>query len=185
MACATTLARRSIPLATAWPTALVVPADRLLVTADGYPISVGCTRDALATIVESDPGVLARARANVRAMLTGMGATSACTEAVCTVVSELVTNAQMHGSPPVELDVAADDGFVEVAVHDANPALPRVRDVTAGQGGYGLRIVAAMSDAWGTRVERGGKTVWCRVSVAVRPARDRTARATSGLTARA
>ena len=101
-------------------------------------------------------------------MLTGMGVARATTESVCTVVSELVSNAQMHGAPPVELRVRADGDVVEVAVHDASPVLPRVRDVTPGQGGYGLRIVAAMSHDWGARADGAGgagKTVWCRVLV--------------------
>lgn len=126
---------------------------------------MGRTREAFTTQIDDDPGVLARARAAVRDLLSGFGISPDCSEAVCTVVSELVTNAQMHGTPPIGLEVRADHDAVEVQVHDHNPAMPSVRAATAGQGGYGLRIVAAMSSAWGTRVERDGKTVWSRVSL--------------------
>lgn len=129
---------------------------------------MGCTREAFTISIGDDPGVLSGARAVMREMLTGVGIPAVAIESACTVASELVTNALMHGSPPVALDVCADGDVIEVVVRDSSASVPHVRDVrevTPGEGGYGLRIVAAMSDAWGTRPDGDGKAVWSRLSV--------------------
>src|SRR5690242_702982 len=72
-----------------------------------------------------------------------------------TVVGELVTNAVQHGpGRPIRLTVGLD---AEAAVirgevtdqGEASESIPRIRAVTAGKGGgYGLRIVDAMTSEW-------------------------------------
>jgi signal transduction histidine kinase len=81
------------------------------------------------------------------------------------VVSELVTNAVRHGSPPVRLEVLADDDVVRVAVNDGDPGLPRPRTVgDDAEGGRGMTLVDLLSRDHGTSALPPGKTVWASVT---------------------
>jgi len=79
------------------------------------------------------------------------------------LVSELATNAVLHGAPPIIVRVECDgsDGL-RVSVTDGNPQppIPRVPghdDAT----GRGIRLVDAISDRWGVHPHPGeGKEVW-------------------------
>ena len=87
------------------------------------------------------------------------------------VVTELVTNAVLHGSPPVRLVVGVEDGAACIAVSDSSRALPvRPRTGTDGMTGRGLALVDAVSEDWGVRPEPdstgAGKAVWARVTPA-------------------
>ena len=80
-------------------------------------------------------------------------------------VSELATNALLHGVPPgryFRVFLRCDGTVVRVEVHDSGPGVPRIVDEDErGAGGRGLLLVAGLADAWGVR-ERGlGKAVWC------------------------
>ncbi len=52
---------------------------------------------------------------------------------------------------------------LHVEVHDSGPGLPRLLGERPGltRAGRGLRVVAALSDAWGVRHRDIGKIVWC------------------------
>ncbi|MGW3632660.1 ATP-binding protein [Streptomyces sp. NPDC005122] len=81
-------------------------------------------------------------------------------------VSELATNALVHGVPPgrhfrVFLRYAGDGGVLRVEVHDSGGGVPRLVDGAAGEGGRGLLLVAALSDSWGVAERDPGKAVWC------------------------
>lgn len=115
------------------------------------------------------------------------------------VVSELVTNAVVHAGTDVELlcrlesagPRAGTPAGVVVEVSDHHPARP-VRDEGAhrpyevarpygpdrphggAEYGRGLRLVSALSDAWGITYRTGVKTVWARLPV------DRTPSAEEG-----
>ena len=73
-----------------------------------------------------------------------------------TVVGELVTNAVRHGpGQPISLRVSLDAGagVIRGEVVDGGDALksiPRIREATqrGGGGGYGLRLVDAMTSEW-------------------------------------
>lgn len=80
-------------------------------------------------------------------------------------VSELVTNALLHGEPPISVRVRGTREHPRVEVRDAS----RDRPVLPGEGvaedelltfGRGLSIVARCSDAWGAEIEEDGKVVW-------------------------
>jgi anti-sigma regulatory factor (Ser/Thr protein kinase) len=76
------------------------------------------------------------------------------------MTSELATNCVMHARSDFELAIDSH-GQIRIEVSDAGrgrPTLlqPDVRDPT----GRGLRIVDAMSDAWGVVAKTKGKTVW-------------------------
>ncbi|BEP13372.1 hypothetical protein acdb102_16830 [Acidothermaceae bacterium B102] len=81
------------------------------------------------------------------------------------LVSELVTNAVLHGLPPITLRVDCDtlELIVEVSDEAAGPALAP-RDVTLeGESGRGLALVDILSDAWGVEPLDQGKVVWFRL----------------------
>jgi anti-sigma regulatory factor (Ser/Thr protein kinase) len=82
------------------------------------------------------------------------------------VVSELVTNAFLHGGGQIAVQVEEEPGAIRVSVSDGSGVLPR-RDgaSTVDARGRGLVIVGALASEWGTqRHEGGGKEVWVRLS---------------------
>jgi anti-sigma regulatory factor (Ser/Thr protein kinase) len=88
-------------------------------------------------------------------------------DAVELIASELMTNAIVHGLPPMALEIsAAEGGAVTITMCDHGASRPSRRDprVTTQPGGYGLRLVAANASSWGYRVVDGGaKEVWAVV----------------------
>ncbi|MEV7512246.1 ATP-binding protein [Streptomyces sp. NPDC089922] len=80
-------------------------------------------------------------------------------------VSELATNALLHGVPPgrhYRLRMLLFDATVRVEVADSGGGRPRVADRDPGaEGGRGLLLVAALADRWGTLARVPGKVVWC------------------------
>ena len=86
------------------------------------------------------------------------------------VVTELVTNAVLHGAPPVRLVVGVEGDAARIEVSDSSRALPvRPRSSTDGMTGRGLALVDAVSDDWGVRPTPGqdaGKAVWALVTPA-------------------
>ncbi|MFH7596571.1 ATP-binding protein [Streptomyces racemochromogenes] len=85
---------------------------------------------------------------------------------VAQVVAELAANAVTHGSVPgrdFELGLRRLDGVLRVEVSDAHAGRqPDLRPAGDGHG-YGLHIVAELSDAWGVTGRVVGKTVWAEV----------------------
>jgi serine/threonine-protein kinase RsbW len=89
-------------------------------------------------------------------------------EDILLCVSELTTNALVHGVPPgrgfllhVSLHV---DGLLHVEVHDSGDGEPRVRqawDTSERENGRGLCLVEALADKWGVGERVPGKIVWC------------------------
>jgi anti-sigma regulatory factor (Ser/Thr protein kinase) len=83
------------------------------------------------------------------------------------VVSELVTNAVIHGAPPITMRAVRNFDRIHVEVRDAEPAF------TEGDAqSRGLRIVEALSTNWGVRYHgRDGKAVWAEVHASAGNAR--------------
>jgi serine/threonine-protein kinase RsbW len=76
------------------------------------------------------------------------------------VVSELTTNTIVHtGSAPTVV-ASFDEGRLRIEVHDQDRAPPRPGDRCDAGGGWGLRLVAAVTDGWGWNPTRSGKQVW-------------------------
>ncbi|MFF6865333.1 SpoIIE family protein phosphatase [Streptomyces ardesiacus] len=118
------------------------------------------------------------ARAMVRAALAdwtalGLPGTDRLTEHLATdalvVVSELVTNAVVHAGTDVEVGLQVEDtGTLVVEVADQHPSrAPRGGDLETphepAEYGRGLRLVAALAEAWGVTYRPGTKTVWARL----------------------
>ena len=83
-------------------------------------------------------------------------------------VSELVTNALLHGKPPIQVRVRGTLEHPRVEVRDGSVDPPEMPSVAADDDldgllltfGRGLSIVARASDAWGAEIEDDGKVVW-------------------------
>lgn len=96
------------------------------------------------------------------------------------LVSELVANAVVHGSPPITLQVRTAGGAdpVRVAVTDASPAHPRILPPNRFRDhGRGVAILDALADRWGV-IDRpdGSKTVWFEMAASGVPGEVRTRR---------
>lgn len=81
------------------------------------------------------------------------------------VVAELVTNAMLHGKPPVTVRLAEHESGVRVEVLDHGPRPPvRIRDAGQAMTGRGLALVAALSSTWGVQqLEGNSKVVWAEI----------------------
>ncbi|HUR51543.1 MAG TPA: SpoIIE family protein phosphatase [Mycobacteriales bacterium] len=80
------------------------------------------------------------------------------------VVAELVTNALLHGKPPVRVRLTRRDDGVRVEVFDQGARPPmRIRNAGQAMTGRGLELVAALSREWGADQEDGGKVVWAEL----------------------
>ncbi|MFI6084859.1 ATP-binding protein [Streptomyces sp. NPDC051217] len=108
------------------------------------------------------PRSVGRAR---EALLGRMSLPGELGETAALLLSELVTNALRHGSPPgreIVVTVSRCDGLLRLEVEDAGDALPRSR--TPGpidECGRGLALIAALADDWGVAGRQGpGKRVW-------------------------
>jgi anti-sigma regulatory factor (Ser/Thr protein kinase) len=87
-------------------------------------------------------------------------------EAAAILTDELVTNAIMHGQPPIELNIREDRGNITVRVEDAGSGVPTTRLAPrSALSGRGLTIVDSMSDRWGVDVRQHGKSVWFQLNM--------------------
>ena len=120
--------------------------------------------------LEFDNDLEAPSRAR-RALRTLLAPDDSISSDVELAVSELVTNVVVHTSdggvlqawdpkPGVPFRLEVEDRSTETAASPNPPC-----DV----GGYGLQIVAAVSDAWGVVPTRRGTRVWCEFDRSVRP----------------
>ncbi|MCX5208945.1 ATP-binding protein [Kitasatospora sp. NBC_00240] len=79
------------------------------------------------------------------------------------LVSELVTNAHRHAGGPADLELSPVPGGVLLRVSDSSPRLP-VRREPGADGGFGLHLLARLSESWGVEPVPGGKSVWARLA---------------------
>ena len=97
--------------------------------------------------------------------LEAWGATSGLVSDAVLIVSEMVTNAIIHGAPPIELRLRRGAGDVLVEVDDGASSVPRrLRPTPDDEHGRGVLLMAMLAERWGTRPLRDGKSVWCRLT---------------------
>ncbi|MEU3819585.1 MULTISPECIES: SpoIIE family protein phosphatase [unclassified Streptomyces] len=76
------------------------------------------------------------------------------------IVSELVTNAYRYASGPVHLRLIRHSSLI-CEVSDGSTTAPHLRRArSTDEGGRGLFLVAQLTERWGARYTRDGKTVW-------------------------
>ncbi|MFH8841480.1 ATP-binding protein [Streptomyces sp. NPDC017868] len=87
---------------------------------------------------------------------------------VLVCVSELATNALLHGVPPgrgYRLHLYLErPGPLRIEVHDSGDGTPAVRE-PSDELGRGLLLVEALADRWGVGARDPGKIVWCEFAV--------------------
>jgi two-component sensor histidine kinase len=77
------------------------------------------------------------------------------------LVTELVTNAVLHGRSDVGVELTRDSDDLRVAVTDENSRPPVVVDDDPdAPDGRGMVLVARLSKAWGVETRPYGKAVW-------------------------
>jgi serine phosphatase RsbU (regulator of sigma subunit)/anti-sigma regulatory factor (Ser/Thr protein kinase) len=106
-----------------------------------------------------DPVAVPQARKFVAAELEGVA--DGVVEDAKLVVTELVTNALLHGTAPLILRIRTSAAEVKVEVQDGSRVLPVVpRQNLEAMTGRGLGLVAALSESWGVEPVPGGKVIW-------------------------
>ncbi|HWD64278.1 MAG TPA: SpoIIE family protein phosphatase [Solirubrobacteraceae bacterium] len=82
------------------------------------------------------------------------------------IATELVTNAVLHGAPPIRLRLRRTARELAIEVDDGALAMPRkLRAGPDDLHGRGLDIVAQLSHRWAARAEGYGKTVWSTLRI--------------------
>jgi PAS domain S-box-containing protein len=109
----------------------------------------------------AEPAVVADARALAARQLAAWGLEKASftTELI---VSELLTNAIRHAEPPIQLRMILDRAL-NCEVSDGSSTIPHLGCADYyDEGGRGLLIVSKLTERWGTRHTRTGKTIWAQ-----------------------
>jgi anti-sigma regulatory factor (Ser/Thr protein kinase) len=90
------------------------------------------------------------------------------------VLSELVTNAMVHAGAGCTIEMQHSDDRLRLEVQDRSPKAPVIGVGSPGDfGGRGLRVVDAVTEAWGWEPTVDGKRVWAIIHAAVdRPGCD-------------
>lgn len=110
--------------------------------------------------LDVDPASVAVARKRAREQLLAWQLDEETTADAELIISELVTNAVRHGSPPLRLRLVLDRTLT-CEVLDGGTAAPHLRHAkTVDEGGRGLFITAQLARTWGTRYSDRGKTIW-------------------------
>src|SRR4051794_391078 len=79
-------------------------------------------------------------------------------------LSELVTNAVLHGAPPIRAGVNLLTEGVRLEVTDAAQGTPQARSAgPADTIDRGIEVIEAISAAWGWQPTLEGKMVWCEL----------------------
>ena len=86
-------------------------------------------------------------------------------EDVKLVVDELVTNVVQHAWTPARVLASVEDGRYRQEVHDGSTA-PLIYEPRRRMGGFGLHVVAMLTDDWGWSRVPGGKYVWAEMRFA-------------------
>ncbi len=138
---------------------------------DGLPLN----RDALA--LDSSPRSVQDARTWIGELCRELGRQDLA-EAAELGVSELVTNAILHGSPPISVRLRGTQAHPRVEVFDGSHLPPESNprmtdeDELLSTIGRGLGIVAMCSDAWGAEIHPSGKIVWFEPATQVKATAD-------------
>ncbi|MEU6285861.1 ATP-binding protein [Streptomyces sp. NPDC047028] len=115
------------------------------------------------------PSSVGRARRLTAAVLAGWDIPAEQAESALLVLSELVTNAVAHASPPLTVHVhrAHADHRIWVGVTDGGPAPHEGawhRTCTPEEHGRGLTLIQALTAAHGTHHHPAGVTHWARLT---------------------
>ncbi len=123
------------------------------------------TASTLSLVLVAAPRAATEARRALRGLLKDTAFESR-TDDACLALSELVTNAVLHGREPMSLRLALTGGVLRVEVHDGSPLSPTFSMLDASAvTGRGLLLVASVSDRWGLDPLESGKSVWFEIDL--------------------
>jgi anti-sigma regulatory factor (Ser/Thr protein kinase) len=136
------------------------------------PAAQAPMRAPMIRVLPGTPRSAALARQAARQLL---GDSHPATETAMLLVSELVTNAVQHtrsGEPGGSVTIALCTGPAGLLIQvrdDGGASEPRVAAIAgvtadAAEHGYGLRLVDALAERWGTITSPDGRITWCRIS---------------------
>lgn len=132
------------------------------------------------------PGAARLARDRIRARLRGVMPPARLQDTLL-LATELVTNAVLHGAPPITMtiEVTGSPPIVRISVTDRHQQAPLLRDSDRGAiAGRGMSVVDSLASRWGVRrLPAGGKTIW--FEMAGDAAADAAADASAGVGAAA
>ncbi|MDQ1538242.1 MAG: hypothetical protein QOE58_2635 [Actinomycetota bacterium] len=114
-------------------------------------------------------GMVSAARAHVGQRASELGHDGLADDAKL-VLSELVTNAILHGGGCTGVDILSIGDGLRIEVRDESripPIFGRPSDETLT--GRGLRLVARLAERWGTSIEAEGKVVWAEITSRSKP----------------
>jgi anti-sigma regulatory factor (Ser/Thr protein kinase) len=124
------------------------------------------------------PGVPESATAARRLTRQLLGEDHPVADTAMLLMSELVTNSVMHSRSrrpggTVTVAICAGRTSVLIQVRDDGgpfePQLAATRDMAEGapgaEHGYGLLLVDALAETWGTSATTDGRVTWCRLAV--------------------
>ncbi len=125
-------------------------------------------------LMSPDPGQVCRAREHVREALPALGLLEhgELAELAELIVSELVTNAIVHGSGVIEVRLSHEDGSLHACVHDQGDGRPvRRHPADDWERGRGLELIDGFIELYGGSRgvvddgDRLGKTVYVTLPV--------------------
>jgi anti-sigma regulatory factor (Ser/Thr protein kinase) len=119
----------------------------------GDQVQVGLARDVSAP---------SKGRGVVESLLGGDAPSPFVSDAML-LTSELVTNALVHAHGELKVAARFDRarGLLRVEVSDSSIDVPQPAEQGENEvGGFGLRVVASRSSAWGCMLNQHGKTMW-------------------------
>ena len=129
---------------------------------DGHGAAAAAPLDGGAQVPHRVDSVPA-ARSFLATLLHGWDVSDQVIDDASLLTTELMTNAVVHGSGIVQLQIAVHDGVLHVGVHDGAVELPEMRDVSrTSLDGRGIWLVQSIARDWGSDSsgEEPGKTVW-------------------------
>jgi len=116
--------------------------------------------------VDAQPEAVPSARRFAAVALAGLGSAEVV-DAAELVVTELLTNALLHGAAPVRLlvTIAVPGEAARIEVHDGSRILPvRTLGGVEGMTGRGLALVDAVAADWGVDPTEEGKRIWAELT---------------------
>ncbi len=78
-------------------------------------------------------------------------------------MSELVTNVVHHVGSDMIVRCSRRADRIRIEVTDPSDTPPQISGAPGAGGGYGLRIIEALSDSWGYDASDRGKSVWFEI----------------------
>ena len=114
-----------------------------------------------------DLASVGRARRFFTAIAVAAALPTSLIETGTLALSELVTNALVHGEAPIEVRTFVGDAYVRVEVSDSADRVPQLSASSSSQErGRGLAIVDAITEAWGFELalDGRGKSVWFQLA---------------------